>query len=191
MQMLVQNRLDPSRATGIFSATKRRIFASGQASFFFFSVFLVVCPHWFSPNSRKKKCSFIFLRGNPTQSLHVRTGTVDRPLYSIQNPLVNGFSSDLGQRVVEQHLQRINICKEVQLSEQKEEGKETVSGWYDRSSFDSRDWRRKQGLTRRRTLFFLDDQLYEKTLSIAGSIWLTSKNTQPLWTWLRTRPYAC
>ena len=73
----------------------------GQASFF-------LC---FSLCARKKLSALSdFLRG-PTQSLRVHT--VDRPLHSIQNPLVNGFSSDLGQRVVEQHFQRINICKEV------------------------------------------------------------------------------
>ena len=54
-----------------------------------------------------------------------------------------------------------------QFSEKKEEGKETDGcGWYDRSSFDSLHWRRKQGLTRRRTVFFSENQLYKKALSV-------------------------
>ena len=75
----------------------------------------------------------------------------------------------------------MKICKEVQLSEQKEEGKETASGWYDHSSFDSCDWKvASRGLPDGEP-FSSDGQLYEKTLSIAGGIWLTSKSTQPLW----------
>ena len=57
----------------------------GQASFFLcFS--LCARIDFRQSAEKKKKVLSGFLRGIPTQSLRVRTGTVDRPLHSIQNP---------------------------------------------------------------------------------------------------------
>ena len=111
----------------------------------------------------KKKLSSLsdFLRGIPTQSLRVRTGNVGRPLHSIQNPQVDGFSSDLGKRVA-LSLAKFSAHEDLQGGATfriKRGGKRDCQWMTARLLIVVIGEGSRPGLTRRRTLFFSDGQL--------------------------------
>ena len=133
----------------------------------FFSVFLVMRPHWFSPITEKKFVRFPICCVESHDKVCVSAPVPSPPLHDLVESWKVYGSVYLGQSVVEQHFQRTKICKEAQFSEKGEKWKKRLMGVDVMTGlllivFIEEDCR---ALPRRWTVFLLN-KLYEKVVSV-------------------------